>query len=176
MTAGALNTQHEELSDKHISATIIIIAAQFPGMPRVQSSLHARKISLLRPAKNNTLFFHNFSGHWVLSHYKDGTVSLYDSLQPSYLHCELKQQMAALYKGVPVVRLQPSQVQKGFKDCGCFVCTSLLFGDDPSMLIYNQSEMRKHVIGCFERRYLTPFPAKPRKSKRKTAPVQFRIY
>ena len=38
-----------------------------------------------------------FSGHWALSHLKEGVVCLYDTLQPKSLHPNVLKQMVALY-------------------------------------------------------------------------------
>ena len=56
------------------------------------------------------------------------------------LHPDLKEQLLALY-GETDIELVPVQVQSGTRDCGCFVIAfsiSLLFGDDPSKLVYKQ--------------------------------------
>jgi hypothetical protein len=113
------------------------------------------------------MFFHNFSGHWALSHVKEGIIYLYDSLQQKSLHPDLREQMQCLYSE-KLVRIRPVQQQKGSIDCGCFslaFCTSILFGDDPARLIYDQAEMRNHIIQCFTNKNLTPFPAVQRKSR-----------
>ena len=37
-------------------------------------------------------------------------------------------------------------------------CTSLLNGNDPCDVIYDQREMRSHLANCFQSKQLTPFP------------------
>jgi hypothetical protein len=168
--------ENEDLHDRHITATIAIIAAQFPDMPPVQSSLRTKKISLLQSAQDNSLFFHNYNHHWALTYYNDGVVHLYDSLQPSALHRDIHGQISALYEGISVVRLEHTQLQKGCKDCGCFViafCTSILFGEEPSRLLYKQQEMRNHIITCFDNHNLCPFPATQKRAKQSNHVLSF---
>ena len=46
-------------------------------------------------------------------------------------------------------------------DCGIFAIAyaiDLLQGHDPSKLIYDQSKMREHLIDCFEKELIQPFP------------------
>ena len=56
------------------------------------------------------------------------------------------------------------QKQQGYDDCGLFALAmafSLLAGDDPSQLTYDQSCMREHLALCFQLNELAPFPVKP---------------
>lgn len=91
--------------------------------------------------------FYNFSGHWVLSELREGVVFLYDSLQSKTIHPDLQKQILAFY-GKRLVRVPPVQFQKGSTDHGCFAiafCVSLLYGDDPTTLAYEQKKMREHI-------------------------------
>ena len=48
----------------------------------------------------------------------------------------------------------------GGADCGLFAIayvTSLLHGDDPSVISYEQIKMRGHLIECFTKGKLIPF-------------------
>lgn len=165
---------NKELTNQHMTAIIKIISRHFPDMPPVHSSLLERKSKSV----DNLLFFHNYSGHWVLSHYKDGVVFLFDSLQPSHLHPELSKQIVDLYKDTSIVKLQQTQSQKEYKDCGCFAiafCASILFGDDPTTLINTQSQMRQHIIACFENNFISPFPSTTRRCKRKLTSIEFSL-
>ena len=51
--------------------------------------------------------------------------------------------------------------QSGMNDCGLFVIayiTHLAFGKDPSCCVFEQSEMRSHLLASFEQKRITPFP------------------
>lgn len=78
-----------QLIDKHMDASISVLAKQFPEMPAPQSILLTQN---LRKAQDQSMFFYNYSGHWVLSSLSGGVVHLYDSLQPKCLHPDLRTQ------------------------------------------------------------------------------------
>ena len=95
-------------------------------------------------------------------------VYLYDSLQPKYINADLCKQLVALYDSDTIVKIPLVQLQIGYKDCGCFAiafCISLMFGDDPAALCYDQKEMRKQITTSFETEYFTPFPSVMKKSR-----------
>ena len=51
--------------------------------------------------------------------------------------------------------------QVGTQDCALFsiaFLTSLAHGEDPTMIRYDQDEMRSHLTLCFERKCMTTFP------------------
>jgi len=131
---------------------------------------------LIKEAKEKSFFSHNFYEHWALSHIRENTVYLYNSLQPKSINPTLAEQLCALY-GDQIVKVPQVQLQKGSKDCGCFsvaFCVSLMFGDDPVTLYYDRKGMRKHLIQCFEAKCSTPFPAIERES-RIPPPLEFDI-
>ena len=97
----------EPLSDKHVDGSALVLAKQFPDMPSSQTALRAQRLDKLQPAKENSIFFHNYTGHWALSHLREGVVYLYDSLQPKILHPDLQKQMLALYRKRTVKAPQP---------------------------------------------------------------------
>ena len=56
--------------------------------------------------------------------------------------------------------------QVGSQDCALYaiaVMTSLSYNEDPTIIKYLQEEMRDHLIKCFEKKELIPFPSKKRK-------------
>ena len=165
------------LTDKHMDACGLLISKQFPELPKPQETLYAQNTSKLQPAKEMSIFFHFYSAHWVLSYLRGGNVYLYDSLQCKSLHPELKQQLRALY-GETNVELMPVQVQSGEQDCGCFVIAfsiSIMFGDNPSTLVYKQKEMRQHLAKCITNQIVTPFPATERKAKKVIRPLKLSL-
>ena len=53
------------------------------------------------------------------------------------------------------------QQQKGIADCRLFAvafAVHLAFGDDVSRLTFDQSKMRQHLIKCFQKKEMQPFP------------------
>ena len=89
---------------------------------------------LLNRAEDGSMFFHNCNNHWMLTHFTEGIVQLFDSLKPNYIAGALRTQMIALYGAGRLVRIPCVQMQKGYKDCGCFVlafCISVVYGKKP---------------------------------------------
>lgn len=153
----------------HMNGCGLLLSKQFPELHALQKTVYSQNISKLQPAKDFSLFFHFYSAHWVLSHFREGHVYLYDSLQCKTLHPNLKEQMVALYGDATEVEVIPVQVQVGTQDCGCFAIAfsvSLMFGDNPSSLVYKQKELRQHMADCITEQHWTPFPASERRAKK----------
>lgn len=160
-----------------------IFRSQFPELPPIQDTAYAQDPKRLRPAEEGSMFVHNHNGHWSLSQLSAGRVVHYDSLPSSSISSALGVQLAALYghtaEGGELSVHQPQvQVQQGGKDCGLFAvafATSLLLGDEPATLQYNQKAMRKHLEHCLEKELMTPFPAALKRSCRKHEPLQMNL-
>lgn len=129
------------------------------------------------------MYFHNHDGHWTLSKLADGRISHYDSLQAKYISSTLGEQLAALYGHLAeaselTVRQQQVQVQRGGKDCGLFTVAfamSVLLGDEPCMLQYDQKQMRGHLAHCLENQLMTPFPAVVKRTRRQPQPLLLKL-
>lgn len=55
------------------------------------------------------------------------------------------------------------QQQFGSSDCGLFAIAftvHLAFRDDPQHIVFEQSQMRPHLLKCFQRKKMEPFPHK----------------
>lgn len=172
-----------QLNDKIIAGVGMILESQFPELPHFQLTLYSQAVENLHPAEEGSLFFHNFSNHWAVSHLTQKRVHLFDSLQPKKIAPELQKQLAALYGHLADekelrVYIPQVQLQKGTTDCGCFAvafAVSLLFGDDPTSLLYHQKEMRRHLQECFLADLFSPFPASDKKAKRKLKTIELTV-
>lgn len=64
------------------------------------------------------------------------------------------------------VRVPAVQQQSGVNDCGIFAIVFALHAilrDDLETISFDQDKMRHHLLGCFRKKQLTPFPQrKPR--------------
>ena len=86
---------------------------------------------------------------------------IYDSL-----HTTTDEESTELVKNMfgtedSFVNIPKIQIQMGGADCGLFAIayiTSLAHGDDPSVISYEQIKMRGHLIECFTKGKLIPFP------------------
>ena len=51
--------------------------------------------------------------------------------------------------------------QLGETDCGLYtiaIMTCLAYGEDPTCLVFDKTMLRPHLVECFERKSLQPFP------------------
>ena len=58
-------------------------------------------------------------------------------------------------------QLSPCHQQVGTTDCGVFAIAysiDILFGNNPSEIVYDQSILPQHLVDCFEKGTLTMFP------------------
>ncbi len=56
--------------------------------------------------------------------------------------------------------------QSGTTDCGVYaiaVSTSLAFHQNPCLQVYNQADMRSHLIECLAKQKMIPFPIKQKR-------------
>ena len=100
--------------------------------------------------------------HWIVPATAK-SVQVYDSAHTSldqasavlikdFFHCSLSN-----IKAVAVQKQRP-----GSNDCGVYAianATTIAFGDDPSLVKYDQSAMRFHLIECFTSENIKPFPS-----------------
>ena len=94
-------------------------------------------------------------------------LSVYDSrLKKNKVHQQVTRQITSLYHtSGPFLKLRVmhTQEQIGGSDCGLFAiatATSLCFGIPPSTVLWEQKQMRMHLVKCLESGNLTPFPAR----------------
>ena len=65
--------------------------------------------------------------------------------------------------GKVIIKMARCQKQKGSKDCGLYaiaIATSLCFGSRPTKQVFRQDLMRSHLVNCFNKGSMTPFPCK----------------
>ena len=108
---------------------------------------------------------HSRGNHWIVVttlQCPDKTVkvhafdSLYTSTDPS-----TSQLLCKLYGADVKIQAEKCPKQLGVKDCGLFaiaIATVLARGGNPSQVRLKQDAMRGHLINCFEKFELAPFP------------------
>ena len=110
------------------------------------------------------------NSHWLcvstISCQKD-EVSIYDSrLRKTKVHPHVTKQIPSLHhtQGPHLkLKIMHSQGQSEGSDCGLFAiatATSLCYGIPPSTVLFDQNRMRKHLVRCYERGKMVPFPAR----------------
>ena len=81
---------------------------------------------------------HYCQNHWVVSHFTQDEVSVYDSLNPTTISDELKEQLQLLYgkksAALPVNLVSAGAQEPNLIDCGLHAianATALAFGEAP---------------------------------------------
>ena len=117
----------------------------------------------------------HFTGqnHWVCSTSIGGLVRVYDSSSCKKLTPSMEVQLSECYRTAVKdrnleVEMPSTQIQQGGVDCGLFAIAfacELAFGNDPSTISYDQSQMRKHLLSCLQKRFFTPFPRQSKSAR-----------
>ena len=158
-----------EKLDNHVNFAQLLLKAQFPSLNGLKSTLLQCKKQPFSNVTNVLQIIHTRNNHWIAistvqSRSDCITVSVYDSLFQS-LDAETEDIICKLFKAdhIPLtLQMMPCQQQTGGDDCGLFAIatiTTLAFNHNPSTVTYAQTEMRKHVVECFEKHHISPFPA-----------------
>ena len=160
----------EKLTATHVAAASKLLHGQFPDQNGLQDThvLMHQQVYTSAPHDFIQIAFVS-SGHWACLTNKlssPSEVDLYDSMHtiPSHdgdiIHqaCKVVQSYKLSSVTINVVN---SPLQTGGTDCGVYaiaMATDLCHGVDPFTILYQQDEMRAHLIKCFDRRVLSPFP------------------
>ena len=59
------------------------------------------------------------------------------------------------------ITVSRSHKQKGTVDCGLFAianATAIAFGKNPSKLCFKQEALRSHLVNCYNKNFMSPFP------------------
>jgi hypothetical protein len=156
---------NEWLIDNIMDAASALLRRDYPmisGLVNASFSLHG---FIYNPCEG--IQVHNLNQcHWVISSSIGGIIKVYDSLKSNIPCQDLKRQLNELYSGnngnVSFERVKCQQ-QVGSVDCGLFAIANaveLLEGNNITGVVFDQSQMRNHLIKCLENDKLTPFPRK----------------
>ncbi len=128
---------------------------------------------------------HIDSDHWIaVSNIGCTTkedIIVYDSIYTS-ISAHTKQLLSQLVhtdKPAINVKIAPTPKQSGSSDCGVYAVafvTSIAFGLDPSLSVYNQTVMRGHLLSCLELKVLSPFPISGHKRLSSAKHVSIKVY
>ncbi|CAH1250665.1 PKD2L1 [Branchiostoma lanceolatum] len=156
------------LTDKHIHAAQMLLHRQYPGLGGLQdTAVGASAYGYTRVSGEGLQIHHAGILHWVVSSSIDGHVSVYNSL-PSKINASLEHQLCQCYAprsnidtDVLTVKVPSVQVQSSRFTCGLFAiawAVDIAMGRDVTQVRYKESRMRAHLLDCFERGHLSPFP------------------
>ena len=136
----------------------------------LQCTLLGQNLSFECQPSEFVQILHTGAAHWICISTigcENGQVNILDSLYTSLPTKASDQVAALLHTKLSSLKLYHLDVveQNGGNDCGCYAIAfaeALCRGEDPVMLDFKQSEMRRHLLSCLSNGSFTPFPAKPR--------------
>ncbi|XP_032458125.1 uncharacterized protein LOC116418298 [Nasonia vitripennis] len=158
------------LNDEHIDYFHTMLQQLSAYQP--YSTLYLQNISKISHINENNkhiqILFQRGStiGHFVCTYYDTSTLFVYDSMNNKELHSDISIVLKTLHpycfneQKKPII-FQTVQSQKNATDCGVYsiaYAVTLLFGYRPETMVYNNSEMRKHLLKIFETRTIEHFP------------------
>ncbi|XP_019627159.1 PREDICTED: uncharacterized protein LOC109472030 [Branchiostoma belcheri] len=171
----------EVLTDKHIHAAQMLLRRQYPGLGGLQdTTVGASSYGYTRVSGEGLQIHHTGQFHWVLSSSIGGHVSVYNSI-PGRINALLESQLRQCYAPVSnmatdvlTVKVPCVQLQESGSTCGLFAiawAVDIAMGTDVTQVRYNESKMRAHLLDCFERGHLSPFPRVRQVTRRRASAV-----
>jgi len=154
----------QELSNIEINYAQQLLKTHHPKFNGFQSTLVMRKVGWL---ENNIQIVHCTSRHhWVMTttvNCMQGEVKVFDS---TFFNCdkETLQTVYTLYQHASerlTITMCHCQKQAGGTDCGLFsiaFATALVHGMNPENFKFCQEKMRPHLVDCFNKQMMVPFP------------------
>ena len=166
-----------QLTDEHIHLAQQLLKKQFPHLDGLQSTLLSETDGF-EALQHEGIQIHHIRdpGHWVTSSSIGQSVAVYDSkFLGGRLSSSLTHQLALSYRLLVktededgeemdptlFIDVPYAQQQNGVSDCGLFAiafAVHLALGDDAAGLNFDQSKMRQHLLKCFQRKTMMPFP------------------
>ena len=154
------------VDDKDIVVNGSVLNDKYSHISGLQSTLLqlSRKVSPFLAGENALQVIHCLECHWIVASTipigeNSCDVLIYDSLFTSVDQATVGL-LEKLFGRKIKIAMQNIQKQAGTTDCGVFaiaISTSLACGVDPT---FDQSQMRQHLITCYERNHLSMFPVK----------------
>jgi hypothetical protein len=157
------------LNDRHISAAQCLLQRQYPHVDGLQNSVLGSRL-MFSVMHSEGVQIINHEKHWICISTigcQPGHVDVYDSLFSTLSPSAVRQICTLLHSREPklTVRMRDIQLQSGGSECGLFAIASaecLCRGEDPCGISWRQEIMRKHLISCFSKRRMSPFPGSKR--------------
>ena len=159
----------QQLSDVEINFAQQLLKEQFPKINGLICTLYQeKKIALSKISVQNKLqiIYCRIRHHWITASTvscRFGEVKVFDSLF-HYCDEETEYVIAKLFQFGPkkvTVKIAHSQKQKGSNDCGLYAIaftTAIAHEMNPGRLKLKQEAMRPHLVNCFNKGHISPFP------------------
>ena len=125
-----------------------------------------RKHSYCTESKNRSnkeQIIHSRGNHWIVAstlRCSKSEVQIFDSLHTS-VGTDTKNVISNIFQTdeEPELIMAETSKQNGVNDCGLFaIATATALAFDLNPVKFGQSNMRAHLLKCFEGRKITPFP------------------
>jgi len=157
-------SEGNRLNDHHINYAQCLLKRQFTNIKGLYLTLLQNK-KLPKISHGLQIIFCSSRRHWIVASTiacVKNEVKIYDSLF-SATDAETRRTIYNLFQigKKPKIVFAKYQRQIGTEDCGAFaiaVATAIAFGINPSSVYFQQEKMRSHLLACFEKQELTPFP------------------
>ena len=123
--------------------------------------------------------------HWIAISTvgcKPSSIKIYDSLLAGGVSRHTQKLIADLMQcksKAITIEYVDVQEQKGSNDCGLFAIafvTSICNGVDPVSQLYDQKQMRGHLLECIECEVMKPFPVNGTRKPGPAHSEQFKVY
>ena len=156
----------EEITDVEINFAQQLLKAQFAKINGLLCTLYQeKKVELTDSSVQNKLqiIYCKSRHHWIVAttiKCSFAEVRVYDSIF-QYCNEETKYIISNLFPNKLSIKVAHCQKQRGSSDCGLFAiafATAVAFGINPSQLKLKQEALRAHLVNCFNKKHLSPFP------------------
>ena len=153
------------LTDIEVNGSLSILRNQYPTIGGFENTIILSNTIPREMAIycNNIYIVHDSGNHWVCARYtcKRRMFEIYDSLKRLFVSKSVMEQLKKL--GGPQSRfaIMNMQGQIGGDDCGLFaiaIAVDLAYGNDPSIIRYDQHAMRSHLVSCLDHLHFGIFP------------------
>lgn len=163
------------LTDESINFAQNLLSQQFPSLQGLENTTFGPVggFSQFRRGTHFIQILHTGRTHWVCysnanNRQPDVDADYYDSLFRGIVTFQTKNQMAQfLHCSGPELKMNavPVQQQTNGTNCGPFAiayATNLAFQDqDPVSVNYDEGALRSHLLKCFDKNKMSPFPTLP---------------
>ena len=160
--------QNEWIADEVIDAIqqLVLVQCGAKAQPTVHSAVH------FQAERYQVIQIHNSGGqHWFTSTSIYNKIEVFDSIRRNDLSPEGKRQILEKYEcfkdasGLLHVEIPRVSQQINGYDCGAYAsafAVDLALGNNPSRVVYEPTEIRRHLITILRSGSLTAFPSKKR--------------
>lgn len=152
------------LTDKHINFAQKLLSRKFKSISGLRSTLTLSKPKRLttRSSSNALQILHCRGCHWIVASTVNTypKIVVYDSLY-STIDEATEKTLKQMFGAKADIEVRNGPKQDGTTDCGLFaIATCISLASDGILPTkFDQGTMRRHLVKCFEKLSLEPFPA-----------------